>query len=428
MQHSIPPSSLAERLGPQAFAVVRAIEACVHCGFCLSVCPTYQLLGQEMDSPRGRILLMKSALEGELSAEEVQPYINRCLGCLACATACPSGVHYGDLVGMYRANTPPGQPRSVFAGLQQILIKTTLPHPDRFRLAAKFGNLARPIQSHLPDELANLMAMLPPHLPSAANLPALTPAIGHRRARVALLAGCVQQALAPQINLATLRVLARNGVEVVVPPNQGCCGAILAHLGDLPGARRAARHNLRLFPADVDAVLTNAAGCGSGMHEYPLWFVGEDDEQAAVNFAARAQDVSEFLIQIGLVETPALPLAQRVAYHDACHLLHGQGISNQPRSILRAIPNLELVEIVESDMCCGSAGTYNLQQPALAGELGRRKAESILESGAQVVAMGNIGCMIQVRNHLQAVGAPVQVLHTLELLELAYQGEALPAK
>lgn len=427
MQHSIPQSRISEKLGPQAFAVVRAVEACVHCGFCLPVCPTYQLMGQETDSPRGRILLMKSALEGELSVAEVQPYINRCLGCLACATTCPSGVHYGDLVGMYRAYTQPEQSRSVFARLQQVLIKTTLPNPDRFRMAAKIGNLARPIQAYMPDELANLMEMLPPGLSSAVPLPQVTPAIGTRRARVAFLAGCVQQVLAPQINLATLRVLARNGVEVIVPPDQGCCGAILAHMGDLHGARRAARRNLRHFPPDVDAVLTNAAGCGSGMREYPLWFEGQADEQVAIDFAAHAQDVSEFLIQIGLVEPPGLPVSQRVAYHDACHLLHGQGISEQPRSILRAIPNLELVEIIDSDMCCGSAGTYNLLQPELAGELGHRKAESILNSGARAVAMGNIGCMIQVRNHLQSIGSHIPVLHTLELLDQAYQGKTLSA-
>jgi glycolate oxidase iron-sulfur subunit len=243
---------------------------------------------------------------------------------------------------------------------------------------------------------------------------------------VALLTGCVQQALAPEINWATLRVLARNGVEVVIPSEQGCCGSLGLHTGELERARSLARVNLRIFPRDVDAILTNAAGCGSGLKEYGLLFAGQPDEAAAKSLAQRAKDVSEFLAELGLRETPApLSTPLTMAYHDACHLAHAQGVSAAPRRLLLSIPNLTLAEVPEGELCCGSAGTYNLEQPETAARLGERKARHLLSTGAAAVVTGNIGCMIQIRTHLQALGRPLPIHHTLEVLDRAYRGEAL---
>jgi glycolate oxidase iron-sulfur subunit len=257
----------------------------------------------------------------------------------------------------------------------------------------------------------------------AGPLPALYPAVGVRRARVALLAGCVQQALEPALNWATLRVLAVNGVETVIPPGQGCCGSILMHTGDQEEARRLAKDNLRVFPQDVDAILTNAAGCGSGMKEYGLLFAGLAEEEQARAFAGRVKDVSEFLAELG-PETPSpLPRPLKVAYHDACHLAHAQGVREAPRRLLRLIPNLTLAEIAEAELCCGSAGTYNIEQPGIAARLGRRKADNILRTGCQAVVTGNIGCLVQIRNHLKMLGESLPVYHTVEVLAQAY-GEA----
>jgi glycolate oxidase iron-sulfur subunit len=420
MQHAISLSELSKSIGPQVESMAQAIETCIHCGFCLSVCPTYSVLGEEMDSPRGRIVLMKNVLEGEVLLAEAAPYIDRCLGCLACVTACPSGVRYGELVTPFRAYARSQAPRSTAKRVQHSLVTQTLPYAARFRAAATAGKLVRPLSSWLPDELQAMLEMLPDRLPPSRPLPALTPAEGPRRARVALLVGCVQQTLAPEINWATLRVLAKNGVEVVVPPEQGCCGALLIHTGDHAQARTLARQNLKAFPKDVDAILTNAAGCGSGMKEYELLFKGQPDEEIAAAFAHKVQDIHVFLERLGVREAPPLPQPLKVAYHDACHLAHAQTITSQPRSLLAAIPNLTLLEIPDGTTCCGSAGTYNLEQPEIAAELGHRKALNILQSGAEAVAMGNIGCMVQIRNHLQKQGKLLPVFHVMELLDMAY--------
>lgn len=420
MQHTI---SL-ETLGPQGTAMVHAVESCVHCGFCLPACPTYHLLAEEMDSPRGRIILMKEVMEGNLAAQEAMPYLDRCLGCLGCVTACPSGVAYGELVTPFRAQAEDQRGRQLSERAVRRLIHETLPYPGRFRLAVGLGRLARPLRGLLPDTFAPLFDLLPPGLPPAAPLPEVFPAQGERRARVALLAGCVQQVLGPQINWATLRVLARNGVEVVIPPGQGCCGALAMHGGEAASARARAAHNLRAFPdpRDVDAIVTNAAGCGSGMREYPLLFKGRPEEEAAWAFAAAAQDVSAFLDQLGLEPPPPLPQALQVAYHDACHLAHAQGVQAAPRRLLASIPNLTLLEVPEGELCCGSAGTYNLEQPDLAGRLGERKARHVLSTRADAVAAGNIGCLIQLQAHLEALNpnGPLPVYHTVELLDRAY--------
>jgi glycolate oxidase iron-sulfur subunit len=237
---------------------------------------------------------------------------------------------------------------------------------------------------------------------------------------VALLAGCVQQVLAPQINWATLRVLARNGVETLIPRGQGCCGSLSLHIGEAEQAQTLARRNLAAFPSDVDAIITNAAGCGSGMHEYPLLFAGKADLPRADDFSRRVRDITVFLAELGLAPPDGLPEPITVAYHDACHLAHAQGVTAEPRRLLAAIPNLRIVEIPEGELCCGSAGTYNLEQPELAAQIGERKARNILSTGAQAIATGNIGCMTQIRTHLAALGKPLPVWHTIELLDAAY--------
>lgn len=416
MQHTIP----LETLGAQGPAMAHAVDKCVHCGFCLSACPTYKVLGEEMDSPRGRIYLMKEQLEGSLELDAVTPYIDRCLGCLACVTACPSGVEYGELLAPFRALAEEKRSRTPMERLTRLLVRETLPYPTRFRLAATLGKLAAPVRPLLPTSLTAMLDLLPGALPKAEPLPTFYPAEGTKRARVALLAGCVQQVLSPSINWATLRVLARNGVEVVIPPNQGCCGSLSMHTGEADQARHLAGKNLTVFPMDVDAIVTNAAGCGSGMREYGLLFAGTPQETAARAFAARVKDVSVFLYELGLVTPPALDEPLTIAYHDACHLAHAQRVTSQPRRLLAAIPNVTLREIPEGELCCGSAGTYNLEQPEIARQLGERKAHNVLTTGAQAVVTGNIGCMMQMQTHLQAQGQPLPIWHTMELLALAY--------
>ncbi|MCC6169074.1 MAG: glycolate oxidase subunit GlcF [Caldilineaceae bacterium] len=416
MQHTISGADL----GPQGPAMVEAIEKCVHCGFCLATCPTYKVLGEEMDSPRGRIYLMKSALEGELSVQETLPYIDRCLGCMACVTACPSGVEYGNLLAPYRAMAERLRSRPAEDAVARTLVNQTLPYPERFRLAARAGNLAKPLQGLLPAKLGAMLDLLPADVPSGQPLPEVIPAQGERRARVALLAGCVQQVLSPAINQATIAVLTHNGVEVVIPRGQGCCGSLALHTGEAVQARSLARHNLTVFPDDVDAIVTNAAGCGSGMHEYGLLFAGTEWEESARAFAARVQDISVFLDALGLRPPQGLAAPRTVAYHDACHLAHAQRVTQPPRRLLAQIANLTVAEIPEAELCCGSAGTYNLEQPELAFQIGRRKAENILSTRAVEIVTGNIGCITQIRTHLAALGKPLPVRHTIELLAEAY--------
>lgn len=417
MQHVIP----VDKIGPNGEGMASAVSACVHCGFCLAACPTYKVLGEEMDSPRGRIILMKNVLEGELSAQDAAPYIDRCLGCVGCVTACPSGVQYGELITSYRAFTEDKRSRPAIDTLARKLAKESLPHPGRFRAAAAAGKLAAPLKGAMPGPLSAMLSLLPSDLPKSEPLPDVMEATGKRRARVALLAGCVQQVLAPQINWATLRVLSANGVEVIIPKGQGCCGALGMHTGDAAGARELAEANLKAFSLDVDAIISNAAGCGSTMKEYELLFKGTRFEDKAHAFAAKVKDISEFLDALGLIEPKPLPEAVTVAYHDACHLAHAQGIVSAPRRLLKAIPNLTLAEIPEGELCCGSAGTYNIEQPEIANTLGERKARNVLKTDAQMVCTGNIGCLIQLRTHLAKAGTPLPVVHTMALLDAAYR-------
>ena len=424
MLHTIKP----DEHGPLGEPMAHAVQTCVHCGFCLPACPTYQEFGQEMDSPRGRIVLMKQVLEGTLPAKAAQIHIDRCLGCLACEPACPSGVPYRDLISPFRAKmeTEHRFERTRSVRLRRWLAAQTIPFPRRFRLALAGAKLGRALRFFVPAGLRPMLDLAPAKIPAAVTLPHLTPARGERRARVALLAGCAQQVLDPDINAATIEVLARNGVDVVVPPAQGCCGGLAWHTGDLAAARAFARRNLDGFPADVDAIITNAAGCGSAMHEYSLILRGTPDEARAESFQRRVVDVSVFLAKLGLRETPAGWTTPRtVAYHDACHLANAQGVRAEPRSLLRAIPGLDLREIADGHLCCGSAGTYNLDQPETAASLGGQKARAVLATGADVVASGNIGCLTQLRAHLAKIGSPVRVQHTMQVLRDAY-GPARP--
>jgi glycolate oxidase iron-sulfur subunit len=416
MQHEIP----VQKRGPHGQTMADVVESCVHCGFCLSTCPTYVTLGEEMDSPRGRIFLMKEVLEDKLDLRDALPYLDNCLGCQACETACPSGVAYGKLITPFRAMAEPLRKREPVDRLQRAMTLGTLPYPKRFRLAARLGRFARPLSRALPSSVSAMLQLLPDSLPAAQPLPAFYPAEGQRRGRVALLAGCAQQVLAPNIGWATLRVLARNGIETVIPQAQGCCGALAMHTGAGDQAKRHARRNLAAFPTDVDAIVTNAAGCGSGLKEYDLLFQGESEHTQARAMAEKAIDISSYLDLIGLVEVPALDSLLTIAYHDACHLAHAQKVRDAPRAVLSSIQGVTIFTPEGWELCCGSAGTYNIQRPDIAHELGERKARSLIATGAELIAAGNVGCVTQIVTHLNRLGHPTEVLHTIEILDRAY--------
>ena len=414
MQHQIP----IEKLGKEGEVMAHAIEACVHCGFCLPTCPTYVVLQEEMDPPRGRIFLMKEVLEGNLKLEEALPYLDRCLACQACVTACPSGVPYGELIATFRLWSEEKRHRFPLERVFRLGLLRTLPYPERFRPLAKLGAGLKPLLKPLPlpKPLKAPLALLPDRLPEEAPYGEVYPAKGERKARVGILLGCAQRVLRPSINQATIQVLQENGVEVVAVPEQACCGALNLHAGDKEGAQALARKNLKAF-RDVDYVVTNAAGCGSGMKEYPLLFLGEPEEEEAQALAAKVKDLSVLLDELGFTPPPPPRRPLRVAYHDACHLAHAQGVREAPRRLLQAA-GLEVLEPREWELCCGSAGTYNLFQPEIAEALGKRKAENLKATGADLVATGNIGCLTQIQAYLD-----LPVLHTAELLALLYEGK-----
>ncbi len=415
MLHTIP----IEKLGPLGKPMADAVSACVHCGFCLAACPTYRELGQEMDTPRGRIVLMKEVLEGKMSFEAAQPHVDRCLGCLACEPACPSGVPYRDLISPFRAVAASKMKRSLLERARRFVTAQTIPYPSRFRVAMMFGRLGKVV---LPKKWQSMLELVPDELPAAQSWSDVNPAIGEKRARVALLTGCAQQVLDPDINTATIEVLTRNGIEVVIPRMQGCCGGLAWHTGDLAAAQAFARQNLDAFPVDVDAILTNAAGCGSAMHEYHLVLRGTPDEARAEAFRHCVMDVSAFLMKLGLRE-PLRETTLKVAYHDACHLSNAQNVRKQPRDLLKAIPGLHLLEITDAHLCCGSAGSYNMDQPEIAASLGEQKARAVIATGAEVIATGNIGCMTQLRLHLKKLESPMKVKHTIQVLRDAMRSD-----
>lgn len=422
MQHTIAPDSH----GPLTAPMAEAVTKCVHCGFCLTACPTYQELGSESESPRGRIVIMKEVLEGTLTVADATPHVDACLGCLACEPACPSGVPYRDLISSFRAQTNPQRQRTWGERLKRKLVSATLPYPGRFRLAATMGRLAKPLTPMLPESLRPMVDLLPPDaLPTASTFPELIPAVGPQRGRVALLLGCAQQVLDPDINVATIDVLTRNGIEVVIPSEQGCCGALSWHIGELDTARNFARRNLAAFPADIDAIITNAAGCGSGIHEYPLILKGTDAEPIAKKMAELTCDISVYLTRLdALAPIPGPPRPIRIAYHDACHLANAQGVRVEPRDLLRQIPHVDVLEIPDGGTCCGSAGTYNIDQPDIARKLGHQKANHVRQIEPDMVVSGNIGCLTQLKTHLnRATKPPVQVRHTIQAIRDAYTGK-----
>ncbi|MDQ1626437.1 MAG: glycolate oxidase iron-sulfur subunit [Actinomycetota bacterium] len=416
---------------------------CVHCGFCLPTCPTYVLWGEEMDSPRGRIYLMKGALEGEPMTDSMAGHFDACLGCMACVTACPSGVQYDKLIEATRGQVERNHRRPLRQRLLREAIFATFPHPRRLRLlrgplrAYQASGLQRVVRRsgvlrRLPTVIATMESLAPPLGPSssARPLPERVSARGTRRATVGLLTGCVQGAFFPGVNAATARVLAMEGCDVVIPRDQGCCGALSVHNGREAEAKKFARAVIETFEsAGVERVVVNAAGCGSSMKEYGELFADEPEmAQRAAALAALVRDVSEVLVELGPV-AQRHPLPVTVAYHDACHLAHAQGVRAQPRELLNAIPGLELREIAESEICCGSAGVYNLLAPHAAEPLGDRKAANVLATGADVLVTANPGCLMQVATAFRrrgAAGSAIAMAHTVEVLDASLR--AVPAE
>jgi glycolate oxidase iron-sulfur subunit len=415
------------------------INQCVHCGFCLPACPTYVLWGKEADSPRGRIYLMKMASEAaaDLTPDWVE-HMDTCLGCMSCMTACPSGVDYGKLIEATRAQVERNTRRSAAERLHRRAIFALFPHPSRLRLLRPALALyqrsglqaalrASGLFKLLPKRLAAMEALLPELRPKQAIAP-VTPAQGARRARVGLLLGCVQREFLSEVNAATVRVLAAEGCEVVAPPEQPCCGALLMHAGEEAPALELARRIIDVFEqAGVDAVITNAGGCGSNVREY-AYQLRDDPEYAgrARRFAAQCRDIAEFLSELG-PRAPRHPLKLRVAYHDSCHLQHAQRVRTQPREQLAAIPGVELVDLPEAALCCGSAGIYNLVRPDTADELADRKAAHIAAVKPGAVATGNAGCILQLAAALKRSGSKIPVLHTSQIIDASIAGSQIRA-
>lgn len=422
----------------QAFAELEydKLLACVHCGFCLPTCPTYAENGLEMDSPRGRIYLIKSLADGRIAlTDAVVDHLSLCLDCLACETACPAGVQYGDLIEAARAEIERERPGSPLRRLvRYVAFAKLLPSPTLLRLLAAglrlyqrtgLQTLVRRsgVLRLLPATLAASEALLPPLPPAAARgrLPEVVPARGERRLRVGFLHGCVQDVVFRAHNLATLRLLARNGAEVVIPRTQRCCGALHAHAGDPEGARALARANIAAFEAAaVETVVVNAAGCGAHLKNYGHLLRGDPAWRArAEAFSRTVADITEVLARRPLAG-PLGPLRMRVTYHDPCHLGHGQKVWSQPRALLRAVPGLEVVDLREAEMCCGSAGIYNLTEPEMARRLLERKVRHLEATGAEAVVTANPGCLLQIAAGVRRRGLPMRVLHIVELLDQAY--------
>jgi glycolate oxidase iron-sulfur subunit len=423
------------------------IDKCVHCGFCLPTCPTYLLWGEEMDSPRGRIYLMKAGIEGrvELNASYVE-HFDRCLGCLACVTACPSGVQYAPLIEKSRAQIEHRHTREPGDGLFRSLLMAIVPYPARMRLAMLpllvFGPLLRAMmggaktapvntrpkatEGSLWRRITAAMQLAPPVTWSALfeRLPEQTAAVGSERLTVALLEGCVQRLSFAKVNQATVRVLAAEGCRVVAPGSQGCCGALPLHSGRIDQARELARHNIEVFEkAGVDRIAVNAAGCGSAMKEYGELFAGDPEWAGrAKAIAGKVRDVTELLVELGEQRAIRRPLAARVVYHDACHLAHGQGVRMQPRTLLQGIPGIELLTPAESDICCGSAGIYNLVQPDPAAQLGARKVRHIAALSPDMIATANPGCTLQIAAAARGLGHDWPVFHPIELIDASIHG------
>jgi len=418
------------------------VADCVHCGFCLPACPTYLLWGRETDSPRGRIALIKGALEGDTGlTSSLARHMDTCLGCMSCVTACPSGVRYDQLIEATRPQVERCVDRRLPDRLFRRMLFTLFPHPDRLRVAAtllwvyqRLGlrALARGtgMLSLLPPRLRAMEAVLPPVSLAGAwrDTAFRVPALGERRRRVGLLLGCVQRVFFDDVNAATIRVLTSEGCEVLIPPAQGCCGALMLHAGDEAAAIAAARRFIDAFEpvlSEVDTIAINAAGCGSTLKEYGHLLRDEPGyAERGRALAEKCRDVSELLAGLE-PRAPRHPVPLRIAYHDACHLQHAQGVSAEPRQVLATIPELEVREIPEAGICCGSAGIYNLVEPETAADLGERKAAHIRGTGADAVVSSNPGCLLQIASRLERDGAPVPTYHLVELVDASIRGERL---
>ena len=415
------------------------VADCVHCGFCLPACPTYVLWGEEMDSPRGRIYLMNQGLSGEPMTDSMVRHFDACLGCMACVPACPSGVQYDRLIEATRAQVERRHQRPAKDRLLREAIFAVFPYPRRLALLRaplrayqRTGLQALVRRSGLLARLAPALAAMEDIAPPVGKgwknrpLPERVAARGARRATVGMLTGCVQGAFFPEVNAATARVLAMEGCEVVIPRRQGCCGALSVHNGREPEAQAFARRLVDTFEAaGVERVVVNSAGCGSSMKEYAE-LLADDPAYAsrAADFAAKVRDVAELLVELGPVARRH-PLPVTAAYHDACHLANAQGIRAQPRELLRAIPGLQLREIAEAEICCGSAGVYNLLNPEPAAQLGDRKAGNVLATGAELLVTANPGCLMQVAASLRRQGGQpgrIGLAHTVEVLDASLRG------
>jgi len=413
------------------------IDDCVHCGFCLPTCPTYKNWGEEMDSPRGRIDLMRGLRDEKIHlTETTAAHFDKCLGCMACVTACPSGVKYDQLIEETRAKREKELPRTGFDRFHRNLIFALFPYPRRLRVMAAFllvyiftglRWLVRKsgILKLVPRRLAELDAMDPPVSMRnvTATLPELVPATGERRARVALIAGCVQRVFFPGVNDATLRVLAAEGCEVHIPRGQGCCGALSMHAGREEESLQFAKELMDRFEqADLDAIVINAAGCGSHLKDYGRLFEGHPEAARAKAFSAKVRDINEYLASLE-PRAKRHPLAIKVAYHDACHLAHAQRIRAEPRALLSGIPDLELLEIPDAEQCCGSAGIYNLVEPESAAQIGDRKVDNLLTVPAQLLASANPGCTLQIAKILRQRDKELPAAHPIEILDASLRGE-----
>lgn len=415
-------------------------SVCVHCGFCLEVCPTYQQLGDENESPRGRVYLIKAAAQGELPLDEsvINPVFN-CLDCRACETVCPSGVQVGTLIEEARGQVFQAQPSSGLAGMMQnLFLRQIFPNPKRLRTLRGFLRFYQKSGMQRVVRKTQLLRILPPHLremegvlPNIHGSSALEQlpvrsvpnADLPLKGSAALFTGCVMDVMFTDVNLATWRVLLHNGLEVLVPKEQICCGALQIHAGDRDQARQMARHNIDVFlQSGADYIVINAAGCGAALKEYTELFREDPDYlHKAEQFEQKVRDISELLVEVDFVP-PEGTVQRKVTYHDACHLCHAQKVKQQPRKLLQSIPGLELVEMVDADRCCGSAGIYNLLHPEMAGELLERKIDDI-PLHADAIVMGNPGCMLQIQMGIQKRHATMDVLHTVQLLDEAYGSE-----
>jgi glycolate oxidase iron-sulfur subunit len=414
----------AEQLADPGIARANQIlRSCVHCGFCTATCPTYQVLGDELDSPRGRIYLIKDMLEaGRPADEKTVKHLDRCLSCLACMTTCPSGVHYMHLIDHARAHVEKTYRRPFTDRMLRSVLARIIPYPGRFRLALLAAKIGKPFAWLIPDaRVQAMLRMAPKTIPpvSRNDDPQVFPAQGERRLRVALMTGCAQKALNTDINDATIRLLRRLGCEVVIAKGQGCCGALTHHMGKEALSHSHAAATIRAFMAEkrdggLDAIVINTSGCGTTVKDYGHMFRNDPLAVDAATVAGLALDVSEVLARIGLPQ--GAPKGLRVAYHAACSLQHGQQIKSAPKDLLKRA-GFEVVEPADSHLCCGSAGTYNLLQPEISAELKRRKVETIEARAPQVIAAGNIGCMMQIGS-----GTGIPVVHTVELLDWATGG------